>query len=172
VSDNPSRDGKADKPDGQRKRKSCSDVVSKSGGAGPIVPEGAPAPVHRRNDDLVATPGPLRVFLDDDFEHRHPRGNDWIHVGTAKEAIALLETGRVVALSLDHDLGSEEAGTGIDVVVHLERRLHQDGVDLWPTELIEVHSGNVVGAQNIARAIAANTRLVRVPAAKPRWEAR
>jgi hypothetical protein len=82
----------------------------------------------------------------------------------------LLETGRVVALSLDHDLGSEAAGTGYDVVLHLEERLGRDGIDLWPTELIEVHSGNVVGARKIALGIDANTSLRRVAAAKPRWE--
>jgi hypothetical protein len=128
--------------------------------------------IIRRNEDLMRSGGPLRVFVDDDLEHRRPRGDDWIRVATASEAIVLLETGRVVALSLDHDLGSEETLTGYDIVLHLEERLRQDGVDLWPTEMIEVHSGNVVGAMKIARGIDANTRLRRVPAAKPRWEAR
>jgi Cyclic-phosphate processing Receiver domain len=131
-----------------------------------------PEGIRRRNEVLVQGDGPLRVFVDDDFEHRRPRGDDWVHVATAGEAISLLETGRVTCLSLDHDLGSEEAGTGYDIVLHLETRLRRDGVDLWPTELIEVHSGNVVGALKIARGIDANTRLRRVPAAKPRWEAR
>jgi hypothetical protein len=130
-----------------------------------------PTSVRRRNDQLISADGPLRLFVDDDFEHRRPRDGDWVRVGTAGEAIALLETGRVVALSLDHDLGDDEAGTGYDIVLHLERRLRQDGADLWPAELIEVHSGNVVGAQKLARGIDANTRLRRVPAAKPRWEA-
>src|SRR4051812_6210549 len=118
-----------------------------------------PESVRQHNEELFTTDGPLRVFLDDDFEHRHPRGDDWIHVSTAQEAISLLETGRVVALSLDHDLGSEEAGTGYDFVLHLENRMGIDGVDLWPTEMIEVHSGNVVGARKIALGIEANTRL-------------
>jgi len=130
-----------------------------------------PDSVRRRNEELLSGDGPLRVFLDDDFEHRHPRADNWIHVSTAQEAISLLETGRVVALSLDHDLGAPEAGTGYDVVLHLEDRLGIDGVDLWPTELIEVHSGNVVGARKLALGIEANTRLHRVPASKPRWEA-
>ena len=131
-----------------------------------------PESVNRRNAELVSGDGPIRLFLDDDFEHRHPRGDDWVHVATAHDAISLLETGRVVALSLDHDLGNENAGTGYDVVLHLEERLGRDSVDLWPTELIEVHSGNVVGADKIARGIEANTALRRVPAAKPRWEPR
>jgi hypothetical protein len=133
---------------------------------------GPPESIRARNETLISSGQPLRVFVDDDFEHRRPRTDDWVHVGTAHEAISLLETGRVVALSLDHDLGDEHAGTGYDIVLHLEKRLGEDNVDLWPTELIEVHSGNVVGARNIARGIAANTRLRRVPASRPRWEAR
>ena len=141
-------------------------------GSGEHERTGPPESVRARNEALIASDEPLRVFVDDDFEFRRPRGDDWVRVGTAEEAISLLETGRVVALSLDHDLGDEQAGTGYDVVLHLEERLRVDGVDLWPTELIEVHSGNVVGARKIARGIEANTRLRRVPAVRPRWEAR
>ena len=36
------------------------------------------------------------------------------------EAIALLESGAVEELSLDHDLGDDERGTGYDVVLWIE----------------------------------------------------
>ncbi len=51
--------------------------------------------------------GELRVWLDDDLVDRAaPPG--WAQVVTAGEAIAMLDSGRVVELSLDHDLGDDE----------------------------------------------------------------
>ena len=49
--------------------------------------------------------GPLRVWLDDDLEDRRaPEG--WVHLISAREAAWALLTGRVVELSLDHDLST------------------------------------------------------------------
>lgn len=58
----------------------------------------------------------IRLWLDDDLVDRAaPEG--WVHVTTAWQAIEALETGRVVELSLDHDLGDDERyGRGTDVV--------------------------------------------------------
>src|SRR5947209_4916005 len=66
--------------------------------------------------------GELRVWLDDLLDERAaPPG--WIHVTTASAAIELLDTGRVIELSLDHDLGDHEsAGKGIDVLDHIAER--------------------------------------------------
>ena len=58
----------------------------------------------------------MRVFLDD--ERTTPEG--WIRVYWPSEAIALLQTGEVEELSLDHDLGDDERGTGYDVVLWIE----------------------------------------------------
>ncbi|WP_354699078.1 cyclic-phosphate processing receiver domain-containing protein [Paraconexibacter sp. AEG42_29] len=54
----------------------------------------------------------LRVWLDDDpVDFSAPAG--WTHAITAWEAIELLDTGTVVALPLDHDLGDDDrCGTG------------------------------------------------------------
>jgi hypothetical protein len=101
-----------------------------------------------------------RVFLDDDLEHRKPPSDDWIHVTTVAEAIELIEAGDVVALSLDHDLGEDEP-TGYEVLKHLEYRLRADGVDLWPTDLLVIHSANAAGVGNMIRAVEANARLTR-----------
>jgi hypothetical protein len=60
----------------------------------------------------------LRVFVDDDFEHRRPPSGEWEQVTTAHEAIALLETGRVIELSLDHDLGDEEEASRASTSSH------------------------------------------------------
>jgi len=59
----------------------------------------------------------MRVFLDD--ERTTPEG--WVRVYWPDEAIALLESGAVEELSLDHDLGDDERGTGYDVVLWIEK---------------------------------------------------
>lgn len=58
----------------------------------------------------------MRVYLDD--ERVTPEG--WVRVYWPDEAIALLETGDVEEISLDHDLGDDVRGTGYDVVLWIE----------------------------------------------------
>ena len=93
-------------PDGPKRLR----AVMSRGGSQPSRLEAPDAPDPR---------GDLRVWLDDDLENRAaPAG--WIHVTTAREAISLLDTERVVELSLDHDLGDDERfGRGTDVVDYL-----------------------------------------------------
>lgn len=59
----------------------------------------------------------MKVYLDDE---RIPP-SDWKWVKTAQEAIRLLKTGRVVEISLDHDLGDDEKGTGYTVINWMEK---------------------------------------------------
>mgnify|MGYP003606239306 CR=1 FL=1 len=54
-------------------------------------------------------------------------------------AIELLKTGQVTDLSLDHDLGDDERGTGYDVVLWIEEAV-ATGVFVPPR--IIVHSAN------------------------------
>ena len=54
----------------------------------------------------------MDVFLDD--RRQTPLG--WTRVYWPDQAIALLETGKVACISLDHDLGDDARGTGIDVL--------------------------------------------------------
>jgi hypothetical protein len=98
-------------------------------------------------------PGELRVWLDDLLEDRAaPQG--WTQVTTAPAAIALLETGRVVELSLDHDLGNDDvAGKGVHVVDHIAREQFAAAKDLWPRDGIMIHSANPAGKDQMARAI-------------------
>lgn len=77
----------------------------------------------------------MRVFLDD--ERTTPEG--WVRVYWPSEAIALLETGKVMELSLDHDLGDDERGTGYDVVLWIEEAVALR--DFSPPKII-VHSAN------------------------------
>ena len=58
----------------------------------------------------------MKLFLDD--EREAPAG--WVRVRWPEEAIELLKTGQVTDLSLDHDLGDDERGTGYDVVLWIE----------------------------------------------------
>lgn len=71
------------------------------------------------------------------------------------EAIALLESGAVEELSLDHDLGDDERGTGYDVVLWIEEAVVLRG---FKPPRISVHSANssardkmIAGIQSIER---------------------
>lgn len=58
----------------------------------------------------------MKIYLDD--ERKAPDG--WKQVRWPEEAIALLKSGVVTHVSLDHDLGDDEHGTGYDVILWLE----------------------------------------------------
>jgi hypothetical protein len=103
---------------------------------------------------LVANSGPMRVYLDD--ERNTPEG--WVRVYWPDEAIRLLEAGSVVELSLDHDLGDDDRGTGYDVVLWIEEAVALRG---FKAPKISVHSANssarekmVAGIQSIERMVA------------------
>ena len=61
----------------------------------------------------------MKVYLDDVREC--PRG--WILARWPEEVIALLQTGKVKSLSLDHDLGDDDHGTGYTVLLWLEEQV-------------------------------------------------
>src|ERR1039458_6608833 len=98
------------------------------------------------NDDEI------RLWLDDDLVDRAaPPG--WTHVTTVKDATDLLDTGRVVELSLDHDLGDDERfGRGIEVVDWLAEQQEVHGRVLWPRDGLIVHSANPAGRDAMIRA--------------------
>lgn len=56
-----------------------------------------------------------------------------------EDVIALLKTGMVTDLSLDHDLGDSERGTGYDVVLWIEETV-ATGTFVPPR--IDVHTAN------------------------------
>ncbi len=78
----------------------------------------------------------MKVYLDD--ERSTPAG--WVRVYWPDEAIELLRTGEVVEISLDHDLGDDERGTGYDVVLWIEEQVALNG---FVPPQISVHSANV-----------------------------
>lgn len=94
----------------------------------------------------------MRVFLDD--ERPTPAG--WTRVFWPDEAIALLASGAVDEISLDHDLGDDRRGTGYDVVLWIEDAVATRG---FHPPAIAVHSANASARVKMEAGIAAIARL-------------
>lgn len=78
----------------------------------------------------------MRIFLDD--ERETPAG--WVRVFWPEEAIELLKTGEVTELSLDHDLGDDQRGTGYDVILWIEQAV---ALHSFTPPKITIHSANL-----------------------------
>lgn len=89
----------------------------------------------------------MKVWLDD-VRDMPPEFD--IHIRTAATAIKALKSGGVTLISLDHDLGDENAETGYDVAKYIEEAAYKKM--LAPLE-VEIHSANAAGRKNIERAI-------------------
>ncbi|WP_444930282.1 cyclic-phosphate processing receiver domain-containing protein [Microbulbifer sp. SSSA002] len=77
----------------------------------------------------------MKVYLDD--ERQTPDG--WVRVYWPEEAVELLKTEKVTEISLDHDLGDDDHGTGYDVVLWIEEAVFTQG---FKPPVIKVHSAN------------------------------
>ena len=89
----------------------------------------------------------LRLWLDD----CRPMPVGWdVSVPTAPDAIALLASGAVTAISLDHDLGPVEAGTGYDVACWIEQAAHEGRIAQLEWSL---HTDNPVGRERMRAAL-------------------
>lgn len=96
---------------------------------------------------MVAPTGtPLKVYLDD--ERAAPVG--WVTARWPEDAIALLETGQVTDISLDHDLGDDLHGTGYDVLCWIEEAVATR--DFVPPR-IYIHSANPSAKQKMHLAV-------------------
>lgn len=84
----------------------------------------------------------MKVFLDD--ERETPPG--WVRVCWPEEAIELLKTNRVIEISLDHDLGDDQRGTGYDVILWIEEAVMTQS--FVPPKII-VHSSNASARQKM-----------------------
>lgn len=78
----------------------------------------------------------MKLYLDD--ERKTPVG--WVRVFWPDEAIAWLETETVTEISLDHDLGDDDRGTGYDVILWIENEVMTN--NFIPPQ-IHIHSANV-----------------------------
>jgi hypothetical protein len=99
-----------------------------------------------------ARPG-ARLWVDD--LRPMPAGFDY-HARETADAIDLLATDAVVEVSLDHDLGDEDGGTGYEIAKWIEERAFAwsqgDPSGLSPLRW-SIHSQNPVGADRMARAL-------------------
>lgn len=89
----------------------------------------------------------MKIYLDD--ERKTPEG--FVRVYWPDEAIKLLETGKVELISLDHDLGDDERGTGYDVLLWIEEQVYLNGFN---APKIIVHSSNSSARHKMELAIA------------------
>ncbi|TSD72228.1 hypothetical protein FFI39_015320 [Janthinobacterium sp. KBS0711] len=94
----------------------------------------------------------MKVYLDD--ERNTPEG--WTRVYWPDEAVSLLTSGAVVEISLDHDLGDDERGTGYDVILWIEEAVALRGFN---PPIIFVHSANSSARQKMEAGIAAISRM-------------
>ncbi|SAL07795.1 hypothetical protein AWB81_08303 [Caballeronia arationis] len=94
----------------------------------------------------------MTVFLDDD--RSMPKGWTLMYW---PEAIGLLDSGNVEEISLDHDLGDYERGTGYDVILWIEEAVALRG--FWPPKIF-VHSANSSAREKMEAGVLATERLV------------
>jgi hypothetical protein len=94
----------------------------------------------------------MKVYLDDVRDT--PAG--WVRAYWPDEVVPLLATGKVTHLSLDHDLGNDERGTGHDVLVAIEAMIHDGQLAQLPE--ITNHSANSSAKQRMDMAVKAIQR--------------
>jgi len=97
----------------------------------------------------------IAIWLDDERDpqsnigrQKGATGNE-VWIKTSHEAINLLESGNVISISLDHDLG-EGAGTGYDVAKWIEEQAYHGNL---PRLQWQLHSDNTVGIKNMKAAL-------------------
>jgi hypothetical protein len=98
----------------------------------------------------------VRLWLDD--ERPPPRG--WELRRWPQEVIRDLEKFHVQEVSLDHDLGDDEVGTGYDVLAFIERELAEGRMDRSPR--IHIHTANPAARQRMIAARDSIERLQRM----------
>jgi len=93
----------------------------------------------------------VKVYLDD--ERKAPLG--WIQTRWPSDTIELLKTEEVTELSLDHDLGDDQRGTGYEVLLWIEQAV----VDGFDPPKMKVHSANTSARVKMEAAILSIERL-------------
>jgi len=89
----------------------------------------------------------VKVWLDD----VRPAPLGWVHVLWPQEAIDLLQkANNVTHISLDHDLGDDERGTGYDVLLWIEQATMLEG--FVPPDM-KIHSANISAREKMELAI-------------------
>lgn len=86
----------------------------------------------------------MKLWLDD---VRVPPDDTWTWVKTVDEAVAVLTRCDVTEASLDHDLGYVIGTTTLEATGYDFCLWMAEQHDVWPTQSIQVHSANGVGAR-------------------------
>jgi hypothetical protein len=94
----------------------------------------------------------MKIYLDD--ERPAPAG--WTLMRWPHEVIAALQTECVSAISLDHDLGNDQIGTGYDVLLWLEEAVANHRFDVPE---IHIHTANAAARPRMLAAVAQIKRL-------------
>lgn len=85
---------------------------------------------------------------------RRPEG--WVRAYWPDEVITLLKAGGVSEISLDHDLGDDERGTGYDVILWIEEAVALQG---FRPPRIQVHSANASAVEKMQAGVRSIQRL-------------
>lgn len=96
----------------------------------------------------------MKLYLDDE----RPTPDGWTRVYWPDEAIQLLDSDGVTEISLDHDLGDDEKGTGYDVVVWIEEAVVTRG---FKPPIIKVHSANSSAREKMELGIESIKRFIK-----------
>ena len=94
----------------------------------------------------------MKIYLDD----LRPTPEGWARCYWPDEVIELLKTGQVEEVSLDHDLGDDDKGTGYDVLLWLEEAVHNS---FRPIPKINIHSSNSSAKSKMEAALRAIEKL-------------
>lgn len=96
----------------------------------------------------------MKIYLDD--ERKTPVG--WVRAYWPDEVIALLSDSDniITEISLDHDLGDDQRGTGYHVLLWIEEAVATRG---FKAPKLSVHSANTSAKQKMESAIRAIYRL-------------
>lgn len=94
----------------------------------------------------------MKIYLDD--ERAAPEG--WTLMRWPHEVIDALQTERVSDISLDHDLGNDQIGTGYDVLLWLETAVASHRFDVPE---IHIHTANAAARPKMLAAVAQIKRL-------------
>lgn len=90
----------------------------------------------------------MKLFVDRDAAKAPP---GWTHVGSATEAINILDTDEVRVLSLDYELADDSRdGTGYDVLLWIEEQVNLAG---YEPPSIAIHTDNPAAKKRMQSAV-------------------
>lgn len=78
----------------------------------------------------------MKLWLDD--ERPAPKG--WLPIRWPQDMTVVLETNNVEEISLDHDLGDDDTGTGYDVLLWIEEQVFTNPSFVLPK--VNIHTAN------------------------------